>query len=225
MSEEIDLAGFLQGGRRLPWREVAFSPELDAGEWRSIECFQTRAREFLLNASEFRRVNQLHLARDTPRVRVSVVGYPGRHRAKGLFVDFRHLLADDEPGTFRRTRNIVRRRTTDEALCAFLDGLNEGFLPTRDDPTIEFMGAACSIEELLRLWFNTEFFHSGDSKQLAARERMLEVLDESGAGPLLFWTVVRTAHPVKGLYACVKELRRGGPLSVRCPDRQVLNLR
>lgn len=224
MPEEVNLAGFLEGGRRLPWREVALSPELDPGEWRSIECFQARAREFLLNVSEFRGVNAMSLMRDTPRMRVRVAGYPGRHRAKGLFLDFRHLLGNDEPGTFRKVRNIVRRRTSDDALSKFLDGLNEQFLSTESDPSIKFMGAASTTEDLLVLWFNTEFFHSGNEEQVRHRELILERLEDDGAAPLLFWTVMRAALPVKGLYACAKELRRDGYLTVRCPNRRVLGL-
>ena len=224
MAEEIDLTGLLQGGRlKLAWTKISLSPDLDAGELRAIERFRARAHEFLLNVADLKLPNQreMSLAKDRGRMHVRVRGYPGRHRTKGLFVDFRHLLADKEPGTFRRVRNILYRRASDRTLRTFLDQLYAQFLPKKDE-AIAFMGASCSIEDLLKLWFNTEFFHSGDDDQIEERERMLEKLEAGGAAPLLFWAVVRAAHPVKCLYACAKDLGRDGALVVRCPDRRLV---
>lgn len=222
----IDLAGFLEGSANCPlhWQAVGLNSDLSAEEWQAIEYFQLRAREFLLNVEDLKLPSLWSLMVDHGEVRASVRSntYPGRHRVKSLYLDFRHFIADKEPSKFQRIINIlVNHLDKTHPIQAFLSQLKQEFLQSID-LGISLNGRSLPVAQLLNLWFNTEFFHAGRKKQIDERHECLRVLHEEAVHQLLAWGVVRSAHTVKSLYACVKDLHRSGLIVVNCPDSRLI---
>jgi hypothetical protein len=49
----------------------------------------------------------------------------------------------------------------------------------------------------------------------------LATLEEDGAAQILFWSVINSAHSIKSLYACVKDLAPSNEF-VNCPDHRLV---
>ncbi|WP_303909449.1 hypothetical protein [Thiohalomonas denitrificans] len=226
LDRQVNLAGFLEGDRSYPmrWQTVRLVSNLSQNDWRSIEHFQLRAREFLLNLEDLRlpRFWSLSIDRGGSKTNAQSNTFPGRHRVKSLYLDFRHFIADKEPSKFQRVINILSKNTDrTHPLQTFLSKLKKNFL--RDiDLGIRINGRELPLAHLVTLWFNTEFFHAGREDQEQERHELLTVLQEDAAHQLLAWGVVNTAHTVKSLYACVKDLDRSGSLLVNCPDPRLI---
>jgi len=224
--EHIDLSGFLEGSPDAPlhWREVDLRSDLRPEEWRSIEAYQLRAREFLLNVKDLglRSLWSLDINSGGPKTKVAASIYPGRHRAKSLYLDFRHFLAHKEPSKFQRVIKALRRNLDNQdPIQVFLAQLKDKFIEDQNFG-IKVSGRNFPMNTLIEIWFNTEFFHAGTQVQLELRQELLKALEEDSAHHLLLWAVVNAAHPVKCLYACVKDMSRDGGLKANCPDPRII---
>ncbi|SDZ79623.1 hypothetical protein SAMN05216562_0370 [Microbulbifer marinus] len=226
LDRHVNLKGFLEGGPCYPmhWHSVLLNANLSQDEWRCIEYFQIRAREFLLNVEDLKLPGFFSLSIDHGGQKVTVESnaFPGRHRVKSLYLDFRHFIADKEPSKFQRTVNILSKNIDrSNPLQTFLSELKRNFLREASFG-ITANGRELSVARLVDLWFNTEFFHAGREEQEKERLEWLAVLHDDAAHQLLLWGVINTTHTVKSLYACVKDLCRTGSLSVNCPDPRII---
>ena len=144
-----------------------------------------------------------------------------RFRAKSLYLDFRHFVAQQEPSQINKVVNVLRRRIAKtEPIQDFLQNVKEGFATDQSMP-IKIGTLELRLERLIDLWFNTEFFHAGDPDQMQERQQWSDVLEDEAAQHLIFWTVVHAAHPIKCLYACIKDLKPGHN-KVNCPDVRII---
>lgn len=225
----INLVGFLEGNSSHPliWSTLQLESDLSEDQWRFIEYFQLRAREFLLNIEDLQLhgLSSLSVSHQMSRVVVKSNTFPGRHRVKSLYLDFRHFTADREPSKFQRIVKLLSKKIDElHPIQIFLSELKKNFL--RDaNFGIRVNSKELSLVQLVNVWFNTEFFHAGRKEQVQERLDWLKVLDEESAHELLAWGVLRTEHTVKSLYACVKDLRRDESLSVNCPDTRLIRKR
>lgn len=220
----VNLAGFLEGGGWLKWQTMNLNTPFSSEEWWSIQCFQVRAREFLLNVEDLKLSGIWSLDIDRAEARASARSnlYPGRHRAKSLYLDFRHFIADKEPAKFQRVVNILKKHLDGaHSIQTFLRQVTRNFL--RDwDFGITVNGRTLPMGRLINLWFNTEFFHAGRDEQLKERQEWLKSVQDEAAHHLVAWGVVNAAQEVKSLYACVKDLDRNGACAVNCPDPRII---
>lgn len=224
--KHVNMAGFLEGSPdcRFKWRVVDLISPPSEGEWRSIECFQVRAREFLHNVEDLHLPRILSLGMDNSGTRTTASSntFPGRHRTKSLYVDFRHFIANDEPSNFHRVTNVLRKNLPREhSIQAFLSQLKGGFLDDGEF-SISVSERSVSLLRLINLWFNTEVFHSGNEEQLIERQEWLRFLQDDAVHHILAWGVVNASHRVKLLYACSKDLDRNGMFQVNCPDEKII---
>lgn len=224
----VNLSGFLEGNSNLPlrWHQVPLETEPSAKEWEAIQHFQRRAREFLANIDDMdaKRVHSMSLNRGKLRATARTSGYPGRFRVKSLYLDFRHLLADKEPGQVNRVVNALCRRIDKaEPIQDFLKDIKKRFLIDQGAP-IKLGELELRFDALIDLWFNTEFFHAGYPDQLRERQQWHDVLEDEAAHHLIFWAVVPSAHSIKCLYACAKDLKPEGQGTVNCPDVRIIRL-
>jgi hypothetical protein len=222
----VNLSGFLQGDRRSPlrWHQVPLACEPTSEGWRSIAYFQLRAREFLANVDDLglRGRRSLALKLDGEKAKAFTDAYPGRHRAKSLYLDFRHFLADKEPSKLQKVINVVRRNApARDPIQEFIGSLKEEFTASQT-MDVPIGGRQLQVGKLIDVWFNTEFFHAGKYDQVHERQRWLGVLEEDSAHQLMFWTIVDSAHHIKCLYACVKDLKQHGMRDLNCPDMRII---
>lgn len=218
----IDLRGFLEGDSNTPfrWQKTSLLKEPKPEEWLSVEYFQIRAREFLQNIEDLKLPQILSLDIDNHPKKSAVFTscYPGRHRAKSVYLDFRHFVAVKEPSFFTRTISSVRKNLSqNEPVNLFLRDLKHQFHQETKISIIKDSKLA-SVDKLLNVWFNTQYFHAGTMDQIRDRRTILMRLEEEGAEHLLFWAVVNAAYPIKALYACVKDLRRVHAVELNAPD-------
>lgn len=225
----LDLKGFLEGNRDHPlqWFSISLAREPTSAEWRSFMYFQLRAREFLANVQDIDlgRFPSLAMNRSAQKASVIASAYPGRHRAKSLYLDFRHFLANREPSHFNKVVNALRRNIAEhQPVQEFLKDLKQQFIASQA-PGVEFLGQNLKPEELIDVWFNTELFHAGRPDQNVDRQKWLEILEDDSAHQLMFWLIIRASHEVKCLYACVKDLREDGARTINCPDIRIVRRR
>ena len=222
----VNLVGFLEGNRHAPlrWSSTVLCAEPTPEEWRSIYFYRIRSREYLANVEELGlgRTRSLSVDSGSERISVSASSYPGRHRAKSLYLDFRHFLAEKEPSKFERVVHLLRRYLApEEPLQKFLLQLKQQFR-NGQGANIDIAGQRVQAAELVRLWFNTELFHAGTHEQIQERDRWLKIMEDEGVHHLMFWAVVGAAHEIKALYACLKDLEPGGERRVHCPDIRIV---
>jgi len=231
--------GFLRGTAEVPFRwrhSVSIEAELSPDEWACIQTFQWRASEFLLNIddlslpNEFIGSTELH-HRDASGKHIGKFSsniWPGRFRAKSLFMDFRPLLLQkgkSSIGNFYRTKNIVAKSTSNAALKAFTNQVAASFLGgsvnLSVDPALPEHRRAVTLNSLLDLWINAYYFHNGNAEQSRKREEMLAIFEVSGMEQVLFFELVLAAHQVRCLYAVVQN---SSPQSLyfSCPDERMV---
>ena len=120
-----------------------------------------------------------------------------------------------------RSRSLCNNIKKDEPLQLFLNQLNRNFTEDKDHG-IKINGKSLTVAKLINVWFNTEFFHSGNVNQQKDRALWLTVLEDRSAQKLLFWEILQTQHTIKSLYACLKDLKRGHSNILNCPDEQLI---
>jgi len=222
----VNLSGFLEGSSELPmkWRRVELASQPQPKEWSSIEYFQLRAREFLQNVEDLRLPKMWSLSIDTGATKAKIVSnlFPGRHRAKSLYLDFRHFTANDEPSRFPRVVNSLRKNLKKgEPIDDFLVDVKDEFTE-QSNYGMEVNGQDLSMSKLIEIWFNTEYFHAGRIARLRERQIWLMKLEADGAQQLLFWAVLSSVQSIKSLYACVKDMHRSEKSTVNCPDPRII---
>ena len=223
----INLKGFLEGSPQVPLKWIAsnLDSEPSENEWESIEYFKIRAREFILNVEDLGLPSMWSLGSDSggPKTKVQINIFPGRHRAKSIYLDFRHFTADREPSKFEKVVNVLRRHIDNsKPIQEFLEKLRKEFFG-HNEYKIEVNGQQLSSQRLMKILFNTEYFHSGNESQRTDREILLKTIEDEGVQHLLFWSIVRNVHTIKSLYACLKDLEKSKSMKVNCPDIRIIN--
>jgi hypothetical protein len=158
----IDLNGFLEGDDYYPlqWSTVTFESEPVDSEWDSIEWYKIKAREFLQNVSDLNLPDEwsLKVNRAGSKAIVKSNMYPNKHRAKSVYLDFRHFIAKKEPSQFQRViRTLCKNIKMDDPLKVFLNQLNVRFIENKDYG-IKTDGKSLTVAKLIKIWFNTEYF-------------------------------------------------------------------
>jgi hypothetical protein len=218
------------------WRhKVPIERQLADAEWASLDLFRWRAAEFLANICDLDLPNNhtgsatFHCgSNDQNKGSFSTNTWPGRHRAKGIFLDFRPLISKkggDSRGSFKRVKNIVSRSTSDHTLKAFVEDCDAQF----SERTVRFSIARClpthlqfrSLHDLIELWFNTISFHSGTPDQVEEMTRLLSIFTGEGIEQLLFFELLGISHDIRCLYAVIHHTAKSNPY-FSCPDQQLV---
>jgi hypothetical protein len=225
--QHINLNGFLEGSPQVPlkWTTINLESEPNENEWESIEYFKIRAREFILNVEDLGLPSMWSLGSDSggEKTKAQTNTFPGRHRAKSIYLDFRHFTADKEPSKFEKVVNVLRRHIDSlNPIQKFLEKLRREFIG-HNEHEIEVNGQHLSNQRLIKILFNTEYFHAGNETQRADREILSNTIENEGIQHLLFWSIMRNVHTIKSLYACLKDMEKSRSTIVNCPDVKIIN--
>jgi hypothetical protein len=223
----LDLRGFLEGSEHAPmrWFPCAPSSPFTPEELQRLEIFRVRAREYLKNHGSIETPNQHNLVTKSwsPKIKIETNIYPGKTRAKALYMDFRFLILDNEKSQAKSIINILKRRTqANPLLHRFLDTTKAHIV---DDEAFSFNanGKTINLETFTNLKFNTEYFHVGDADQTADMKHINETFEEDSIQQLLFWAVYSKWYPVQCLYASVKDIE-SETSPILCPDPRIVEL-
>jgi hypothetical protein len=230
---------FLCGSPEAPYkwrRDVPLSRKLSSEEWVSFEYFKWRAAEFLMNIDDLKLPSVLNgstlrhhvFGERVNKGRFTSNAWPGRHRAKGLFLDFRPLILckrNDQRSNFGRAKNIVNRSTDDKPLREFVKSISDSFLTETTELSVDSRlseeDRTHSVKALLDLWFNTYYFHSGTSEQSRRAGEIQTIFEREGIEQLLFFELIQAAHYVRCLYAVIERTKPGTPF-YSCPDQRLV---
>lgn len=224
VKEKPDLSTFLcPQGKPNCWEKADFEKQLTDEEWKSVSYFQFRAIDFLKNIEDLNlpRLKSLSGTFEDGKMKYSSGIYPGRHRAKSLYLDFRHFYANDEPSNLYKILKLVSRKVCkDSDAHYFYAGLKEKYgkwLKKRLDNNVrEF-----SNENIINTWFYTEYFHAGKKDQRQERADILAAFFDESIQEKLFWEVVHVEHLIKTLYASLKDLEKASNTTVYYPPKQI----
>lgn len=116
---------------------------------------------------------------------------PDVEEVASLARNFRFFFADKEPTLFLKILTKVRRRTQDEWACGYLDWLAEQYKEAMKATQVSAdFGHPIPNRTIIDLWFNSEFFHSEQSK----REELVDIHAAIGEVPSLFQLYVAIAR-------------------------------
>jgi hypothetical protein len=222
--EKPDLSTFLcpQGNPNC-WEKADFEKQLTDVEWESVLYFQFRAIDFLENIEDLNlpRLRSLSGTFEDGRRKFRSGIYPGRHRAKSVYLDFRHFFANDEPSNFYKILKLVSKKVDkDSDAHEFYAGLREKYakwLTKRLDKNDRNF----SNEHIITTWFYTEYFHAGRKDQRQKRDDILAAFFDESIQEKLFWEVVHVEHLIKTLYASLRDLEKASKTTVYYPPKQI----
>lgn len=168
-------------------------------EHKIILSFRKRVEELHLTKE---RDNRIPVSRTTYDELGAVASYdanvPDVDTILLLATRFRHFFAQKEKLHFETFINSVKRRATDQWASNYLDNIKLCYIAAlHSDDTSAALGLAIPNSEVITLWFNSEFFHSDESK----RERLDDVNERISVKGSLFQLYV-------GIRRCVCEIDR-----------------
>lgn len=219
-----DLSTFLcPHGKPNCWEKADFEKKLTDKEWETVSYFQFRAIDFVKNIEDLNlpRLKSLSGTFKDGKRKYSSGIYPGRHRAKSLYLDFRHFYANDEPSNFYKILKLASGKVSkDSDARDFYGGLKEKYrkwLKTRLDNNIHDF----SNENIINTWFYTEYFHTGRKEQRQERNDILVAFFDESIQEKLFWELVHVEHLIKTLYASLRDLERASKTTVYYPPKKI----
>lgn len=205
----IKINGLAEGSsvNRYYWDRCLPDNQLSEQEAQSICFFQEYARELILNIEDAGIKPMLNLsAENQDTIRVRYDGFPGKHRAKGIFLDFRHFVATGSPCEYKRICNLIKKSFKAGSNAQvhieliknkFLNGRNEG---------LKLFGKSFSQRELIDVWFNTKYFHANDHDKKTPKRNEIEIhLYADDVVHLLLFCIMMNLNALKSVYTVIKD--------------------
>ncbi len=214
---ERNLEGF--DSNRSYWTSSLLSTEPTEKQWRIIESYKFRVRELNENIVDLRlpQIHQTSIRRTANGAHVHAHGIPQKHRAKSLFLDFRHFLSDKEPSKFELVCNTIQELVATDSCNSFLRNMRKDWLKCSWQDG-DFIDASVTAKTLFRVWFNTQYFHSGRDSQIEEKKQILERYDEETIRNLLVMSIVETRKYLVWVYCIVKDMDRNSENRYFLPD-------
>ncbi|QQX78365.1 hypothetical protein JK628_12205 [Shewanella sp. KX20019] len=140
-------------------RNVDISAPLTNEVKKSIELFQYRSKELIDNYEDIK-IKGLNVCGshtfsfEGGKISGSGINFC-RHRLKGLFVDFRFFVGNDEPTNFLRFHGLIGRLSDDQGFRSTLKELKSGWKEKG------MFDGWCDIPalEMIKIYFNAQAFH------------------------------------------------------------------
>lgn len=194
----------------VPRESYTLVPIASDEDWRAIEVFKKRAKEFIsIRDRQSPGIIQANMTRlDDGRFSGSS-NIPGDEKLKELYLAFRFFYLEKEPSSFLRVRNIISKHcASTEAVLSYLRSLKEGWNRAMSETSsAEFYGRRISGRDYVDMWFNAYYFHS-DQKTEQRLEDVNTFLSEDISRFHLYLTIVSAGACIGLLYLAIRDLTR-----------------
>jgi len=200
---------------RDPMHVITVTHAFDEKEWRCVEVFKRRAKEFIKIRTETKvGTIRVSMERHSDGRYSGNANTPNDQSLLPLYLAFRHFYLEKEPGNFLKVANIIGNCSTDENLKVFLKKLKSQWRGTlSNDSWLKYKGDPVSAKTVLNLWFNAHFFHSELEKELELEE-LNSALSTEISRYCLFMAVHDAGLSVGNLYESIAALgENGGSIS------------
>lgn len=125
-----------------------------------------------------------------------------KHSEKSVFLDFRKFVSDGEDTNFFKILNILKRYWRDEP--EVMKALEQSKILWQDAaPMARF--SKLTPDELIKLVFNTRYFHNGTIEQREKFEELISRIDESLLMDFLINTVLDRIRALKMIHTLLSE--------------------
>jgi len=183
-------------------RVFATSP-LNSTELWSIEVFKLRTRNLIENWKSFRDGKtsfQFGLQKDPDGKVRSTGDVHDFHRVKGLYLDYRVFVANDEPSNFLRVTNIIKKRFRSIEVVELVDRIRSMW------KSADGMGAwhGLDFDQISNVLFNASMFHTAQDLQTEYAE-LLANLDDSAIQGILLAGISFRIEVLKMLHGIVRD--------------------
>ncbi|MBI5269790.1 MAG: hypothetical protein HY856_08950 [Burkholderiales bacterium] len=180
---------------------------MEVDEFADVKLFRERTEKLATSQRKYQGIPISRHWRDAESGQVAFqANTPDVDEIATLAVRFRLFYADGEPTQFQKILTKVRRRATDQWARGYMDWLAEQYkMAMKASQTSADLGLAVSNRKIIDLWFNSEFFHSEQSK----RNDLLDIHATIGQEASLFQLYVAIAHCssyVRMLYSVIHRL-------------------
>ncbi len=204
-----------------PMHMITVNHIFDEKEWRCIEVFKRRAKEFIA----------IRAGMKVGIIRVSMQRHPdGKYSGKAstpnedsllpLYLAFRHFYLEKEPEYFPKVANIISNCSHDEKLVLYLRKIKAQWKGTlSDDSWLKYKGNPVAAKTVMKLWFNAHFFHSDIEKEIELEE-LNSVLSTEISQHCLFMAVHDAGLAIGNLNKSIAALEQNGG-SITFPLRLV----
>jgi hypothetical protein len=178
-------------------------------EFHAIENFKIRVEQLNDTKSKGRLVP---ISKTSVDEHGNVVAYennlPDTEHILAIAVRFRLLFAQKEPTQFEKIVNIIRRRAVDEWAQNYIENIRYCYLEAmKSDGTSFKLGAIIENQQMISLWFNSEFFHSDLEKKKQLTD-INAIIGEQGSLFHLYIAIRRCSADIIRMYVLLHRFQR-----------------
>ena len=178
-------------------------------EIKMVEAFKERANDLVVAVDKYKNVPISRLGRNADGHVVSFdANTPDVDFVLILAVKFRFFFAQKEMTYFEKFSNLIRNNATDAWARNYIDWIKSHYkFAMQQNNVTRDLGCTVPNQEIINLWFNSEFFHSDSDK----RVKLKDIHDEVGkVGSLfqLYTAILHCAIYVEKMYVVVHGLTK-----------------
>ncbi len=176
-------------------------------EWRAIDVFRKRAKEFVA-IRETQSAALIHgsMAKVGNAQFVGSSNIPRDEKLKEIYLAFRFFYLEKELSNFLRVRNILAKHSDSEEVSRYLRSLKDGWnRALAEMHASDFIGRKISGREYIDMWFNAHYFHS-DIDEERKLEDVNAFLSEDVSRFHLYITILSSGACVGLLYLAISDL-------------------
>jgi len=187
-------------------------------DWESISVFKEKAKEFI----ETREKTGPEIISIKAK-RLDCGGFKGETNIpknkdlKLFYLSFRFFYNESDSTNFSKIRNLISKVIIGEHEKLYLKSLRHQWQMAMSRKHMsDFIQKEISGKELLKLWFNAEYFHP-DLEKKKELKILNNLLSKDLTRSFLYQTVVMAGAPVGLLYKAIEPLAPGN-LFISVPD-------
>lgn len=178
-------------------------------EIQMVEAFKERANDLVVAVNKYKNVPVSRLGRNADgHVVFFDANTPDVDFVLILAAKFRFFFAQKEITCFEKISNLIRNNATDDWARSYIDWIKfyYKFAMQQNDVT-KNLGFSVANQDIINLWFNSEFFHS-DSDERIKLKSIHDAVGEVGSLFQLYTAILHCAVYVEKMYVVVHKFTK-----------------